>query len=276
VVAGHVVDTSGAAVGGAIVSLRTAAVGQRFTLTDENGAFSFARVQAGTYVLDSSRAGYLTATSAPDRAVGLSASVRGSFRTGLTLTMVRLGRIGGAVIDEAGEPLPGVEVTATLREAATVVSTALGTAVTAGRGNTVRTDERGRYKIRDLMPGTYALQTSPLTLRVADPDAVTPAPPYRMLFYPATTVASAGGVIDVTSGGRVTADFAPSSASGVSVIGVLSPPAPQISLALVPLLDPAIAPDDPRVLQPMAPRPVPPRPPSAFPSSLPAGTSSTP
>lgn len=62
-VAGQVFDSSGAAISGALVTLRRPSVGfERSTSTDEGGAFQFANLTAGEYSLSASADGFSTAT----------------------------------------------------------------------------------------------------------------------------------------------------------------------------------------------------------------------
>ncbi len=159
-VAGRVVDHSGAGVANAVVWLRTppppnappprGPQGDRVA-TNADGRFAFSGLAAGAYQIDASKPGWLTGAYGRRRPGGNSSSLEvaeGERRNDLTITVWRNAVIGGRVVDDRGDPLIGAEIRA-IRQT-----------YIAGRpqGDTpirVRTDDRGVYRFADLLPGDY-------------------------------------------------------------------------------------------------------------------------
>ena len=159
-VAGRVVDHSGAGVANAVVWLRTppppnappprGPQGDRVA-TNADGRFAFSGLAAGAYQIDAIKPGWLTGAYARRRPGGNSSSLEiaeGERRNDLTITVWRTAVIGGRVVDDRGDPLIGAEIRA-IRQT-----------YIAGRAQgdipiRVRTDDRGVYRFADLLPGDY-------------------------------------------------------------------------------------------------------------------------
>lgn len=167
---GVVVDAdTGQPVPGALVTLVRAPrepVGrQNRQLADAQGRFVFVDLPAGDgYGLVGSKAGYLT-TIADARPISLA---DGEWIDNARLHLRRAGAITGVVTDERGEPVAGVEV-----RALAVLSIA-GTDQIAV-GPTTTTDDRGRYRIGNLLPGRYSVVVPSLQASVSQWS--TPEPP---------------------------------------------------------------------------------------------------
>jgi hypothetical protein len=166
-IVGQVVDAvTGAPVGEAIVRLTlpkhvddpTTPKGR--VMTDAEGRFFFTDLHPGEYWLNASKDGYSPGIYGQRRAWGQSqllSLAEGERLTDVTLGMWKHGVIAGTVVDEAGEPVVGVAVRALIKE------------VFAGRaryGNmqfspelvpTATTDDRGMFRLSQLMPGTYVV-----------------------------------------------------------------------------------------------------------------------
>ena len=188
VVAGRVMDiVSGNPVGGASVTLAmvaaTAPAGppappspsaptRRVVATaNDDGRFVFRDVPAGTYTLTSTSPGLSPGAlgqrrpAGPSRPIAIADGVRES---SLTVPMWRLGTISGTVRDDRGEPAVGIGVRVLRR----MLNNSNGRFEMMYVGGEA-TDDRGRYRVTSLMPGTYAVSVSSATSTnaVAEVDA---------------------------------------------------------------------------------------------------------
>ena len=159
-IAGVVIDArSGAAVSRADVTL--SAAGQSLpgaqlaaATTDEDGSFSLGGLKAGKYRLVASRRGYVTAAYQEHWGF-FTAIVTGP---GLDTTRLRFqlspaAIVAGSVSDDAGDPVPGAQVTL------------FGQNHADGLGQIVRTrsevtDDLGTFEFARLEPGNYFLAAS--------------------------------------------------------------------------------------------------------------------
>jgi len=125
------------------------------TVTDTAGRYMFRSLQPGTYILEFSRAGYVTMQWGQQQAgqPGRSVSVRAREQRGnVDVRLARGGAIAGTLLDEFLEPAENVTVRALeLRGDDRAVAVGVGTAVT---------DERGRYRLFGLLPGRYMVATA--------------------------------------------------------------------------------------------------------------------
>jgi protocatechuate 3,4-dioxygenase beta subunit len=115
----------------------------------------------------------MTNTSGRDRIVPVR---RGQTVEQVDLTLGRGASIAGTIVDEFGEPMQDVAVNALeLRP----VGGRLRALRASSQGNSGRTDDRGRYRLFGLQPGTYVVQA------VAG-DVLSATSGYVPLFYPGT------------------------------------------------------------------------------------------
>jgi Carboxypeptidase regulatory-like domain len=150
----------------------------------------------------------------------------------ITLRVTRGGVISGSIVDEAGEPLVGVQVRAYRRVFTNGRQTFV---VWTGLGDSPYTDDRGMYRIAFLPPGDYLVGIAGRYLEydVPEPDAAadeipaagflpatgrmlfpqagspepigeagTPALAYPVTFFPGTTVSAAAAMIRLGAGER--------------------------------------------------------------------------
>jgi hypothetical protein len=166
-IVGQVVDAAtGDPVGEAIVVLTMPKYFENPTtprgrvMADGEGRFFFTDLPAGEYFLQATKDGYAPGMYGQRRAWGenvLLSVAEGERLTDVTLRVWKYGVIAGTVVDEAGEPVVGVAVRALIKE------------VVAGRpryGNMqvipelvpiAATDDRGMFRLSQLMPGTYVV-----------------------------------------------------------------------------------------------------------------------
>lgn len=150
VVIGQVVDgTSGQPIPGAIVTLDRSHV-----MTTSDGRFVFRNLDPGEYALSATKPGYLRGEFGASRPAASSRRLviaAGQRRRDVVIRLWRHAAIVGTVIDEAGEPLIGVSVTALRRR------TIGGRVKFLTEGFSMPTDDRGMYRIWRLPPGTYVV-----------------------------------------------------------------------------------------------------------------------
>jgi hypothetical protein len=164
VITGQVVDaSSGKPVAAAIVQINGAVFGGRSGLgpgapprimTGGDGRFVFRNLPSGSFTFVATKGGYLDGRSVlggPSQSVVLTAALR---TAETSVRIWKAGAITGVVVDEAGEPVVGLGVTAVRR-------------FTAGRrrfaftGWSATTDDRGVYRLSGLPPGEYLVSASP-------------------------------------------------------------------------------------------------------------------
>ena len=173
-VTGRVIDgTTGEAVLGAVVALRlrtdpslVKSVSElpqaARALVDELGRFAFEGVGPGTYDFEATKPGYADGVfgrlgpNDPGRTLEIQAANR---LVAAEIRLWRLGALSGTVLDDANEPVANVVVHSLRRD------WIAGEPVFVPAGN-ARTDDRGRYVINSLLPGSYVV-AAPFTLRSA-------------------------------------------------------------------------------------------------------------
>jgi len=119
------------------------------TLTDSTGAFQFARVAPGDYIVAASKTGF---TEADGHEAGDEVSLSAS-REKFTLLLTPLSSIRGRITDSEGEPIEGVTMVV------------LRSVIQAGRRqnqivNSVQTNDRGEYRVPLLPAGRYLVKAN--------------------------------------------------------------------------------------------------------------------
>lgn len=194
-IAGQVVDAdTGEAVAGAIVRLtmRTLAVAQTgngrggrgaaplsaaeqaansgtdLVMADAGGRFVFHDLPKGPALLVAMAAGYVDRPGATPRPLQLNDA---QHVTDHKLMLVRTASISGVIVDEAGEPMVGLQVRALRRD----MPAGVARYTLTGNG---RTDDRGLYRIDGLVPGQFFVvapqtqTTVPVTTAEKNADAM--------------------------------------------------------------------------------------------------------
>jgi len=165
VIVGQVIDPgTGRGVPGAIVTISAGVAGPSQlpppsstplpqSMTTADGRFLFRDLRAGRYTINSTKSGYLTGSYGARRPGGGSAPIEledGEHVTDIVVPVWKWGAITGTVVDEAAEPVVGLEVRALRRS------------IVSGRrqfvmGASATTDDRGTYRIAGLSPGDYVV-----------------------------------------------------------------------------------------------------------------------
>lgn len=162
-------------------------------LTDESGAFAFERVEAGSYVLQVSKPGYLETawgqarpgTATPGKPIRLRD------REQLDRIVVPLshgGSISGGVRDDRGEPAYRTRVRA-LRWVTRNGVRALDEVTST------ETDERGLYRLSLLPPRQYVISAAPADDAIPESGSRRPAFGFAPIFHPSVTTAGSAAPI---------------------------------------------------------------------------------
>lgn len=184
----------------------------RITWTDGAGEYTFYRVTAGTHTLTASLPGYTSAGGVvprPDSGFTMVVVANGD-RVTSHLSLTPLGAIEGRVVDEFGDPAPGVYIH-------------VGTQITQG-GNSfvwtgpsmaaVATDDRGRFRIAGLFPADYYAFALPVPFAPSSPGT------FPITFYPGTTSFSGAAPINVAAGASTYGvDLSISATRAAAIIG---------------------------------------------------------
>lgn len=197
---GRVVGMDGLPIAGAMVSaLRNGAVPRRAE-TDARGLYVIDRLTPGEYTVEARKQGFLDRQYGQDRTstLGRRVSLQKDQTAGsIDVTLARGGAIAGTIVDEFGEPVQGVSVTALQ-----LVSLLGRTRALRVPGSGGRTDDRGQYRLFNLQPGAYVVSA-----QVGE--ALASAAGYPPMFYPGAVsidqalltkvdLGSTAGAIDLT------------------------------------------------------------------------------
>ena len=181
-------------------------------ISDERGRFVFSDLPAGNlFFINASKPGYVDGhygVGAGGQLGGLITVTDGQWFSDARIVMSRLAAINGMITDERGEPAVGVFVRVLSR-----IQVAGNPRLASGQ--TARTDDRGVYRLPDLIPGRYVVQV----------------PNVNQTFAPSLSAAEVAGLApDAASKGR-TIPEPPASMEvpgGARLVlgGYLTPPAP--------------------------------------------------
>jgi hypothetical protein len=158
---------------------------------DLQGRYEFTELPAGRYTLIASKTSYVTLQYGQRRAFESGKPIE--LADAATLEKVdfvlpRGGVISGAVVDDLGEPVAGVRVTA-MRSRYDG-----GKRKLAPTGRAAETNDLGQYRIYGLQPGTYFVATLPISGPLAmilaggalDPSALEAGVQFPSAYYPGT------------------------------------------------------------------------------------------
>src|SRR6185295_3874764 len=125
--------------------------GGRGVLTDDSGVFDLTELPAGRYTLTVSKSGFVSLSYGQRRPLQAGTPLQladGQQLKGIQFQLPRGSVIGGRVLDEDGEAMPGVNV----RVMRYQYLQGERWLTPAGAG---QTDDKGQYRVWGLMPGDY-------------------------------------------------------------------------------------------------------------------------
>jgi protocatechuate 3,4-dioxygenase beta subunit len=173
-------------------------------LTDASGHFQFKAIAPGRYNLTVNRAGFVPqryGQKKPDDPGALLSLGTGQEIKDLLFRLIPSAVIAGKIVDEDGEPLPEIMVSA-LRQGYLEGKPGLSTETT------VQTDDRGEYRLFGLSPGRYFVSAVfPQWGRFSSGDEPEEAQPnqlgYAKMYYPGTPDASKAAAISIKEGEEI-------------------------------------------------------------------------
>jgi hypothetical protein len=182
---GRVVSATKRPISGARVRvMRPGYGGDTAVFSDEQGRFGITGLPSGSYAVEASKIGYVTVQYGQTRAAepGLQLTLReNAVLDNIVVTLPRGSAVTGMIADEHGEPLEGVGVRALQVRYANGRTSALA----APGVREVFTDNRGRYRLFGLLPGSYLVAAS-----VEDTITSADASGYAPIFHPGSTQVS--------------------------------------------------------------------------------------
>ena len=160
VIAGVVVTDEGAAqpVRKAIVTISGPALpNSRTTITDAAGKFAIDELPEGRFTITAKKAAYIPGAYGATRPgrPGTPLALAAGQRADVTLEIARAAVLAGAIRDQQGEPVPGVQVGALKIPGSGAVANIFSTA------DMTTTDDRGVYRLFGLLPGEYVVAAVP-------------------------------------------------------------------------------------------------------------------
>jgi hypothetical protein len=177
--------------------------------TDARGRYQIDRLGPGEYIVEARKYGFNKSQYGQERSAtsGRPVTVKDGQSVGsIDVTLKRGGAISGTIVDEFGEPMQGVAVSA------------LELQVTGNRRRAVRvggtsTDDRGHYRLFGLKPGTFVVEA---VVR----DALSGTGGYLPWYYPGTSGIDQATATTVNFGAAVTGvDLALVSTRAYRVVG---------------------------------------------------------
>ena len=173
-------------------------------LTDPAGHFKLKGIEPGHYHLNVNRAGFVAqeyGQKKPQDPGALLTLRSGQEMKDLLFRLIPSAVIAGKILDEDGEPLPEISVSA-LRQTYLEGKPSLVTEATA------QTDDRGEYRLFGLSPGRYFVSAVVSTWgRFSRGDEVEDAQPsqqgYVKMYYPGTPDAAKATAISIKEGEEI-------------------------------------------------------------------------
>jgi carboxypeptidase family protein len=209
-IAGRVVDGSGAPIPGVLVEASLDLGRSRLAKVSsgDNGEFGFTDLPAGEYTLWMTKPGYLGGRYGQQLAgEGLRPQILtlkvGDRIAGLELRLWKSAVVAGSVADRRDRPVVGATVLALLE-------TFASGHLRLSRAGSAKTDDRGAYRLSNLVPGTYRV-------------AVLTWASERTTFFPMVDSVQAASTLTVRAGDEVAANIqqVPSPIDGVPFRGSL-------------------------------------------------------
>jgi len=236
-ISGRVTRTdTGQPIANATVQLTSAPGATRSTInmarTNADGGFEFARLAGSQYFLSATADGYVSADASLQRPAGRGTPIvikDGERNDRADVGLTPTSAIEVHVLDEFGDPAPGIVLQVTGQVSAAGIPRFLPSAA-AAQTTTGPTDDRGWFRAYSLFPGDYYVLALPEPFERSRSGFTT-------TFFPGTTSADAAGAVHIIAGmDALDVRFALAAAGTTTVSGLVSdasgqhPPQAQVLL----------------------------------------------
>jgi hypothetical protein len=190
-ISGRITSAAGRSVANATIRAMRNGAPIRFGISDKDGRYTVSGLSPGDYRVEALRNGYVPLQWGQD-AIGQQGRVV-AVRADQTveridITLQRGAAIAGTVVDEHGEPLQGVMV-----DILQVASLAGQLRAMRSRGRA--TDDLGRFRVFNLLPGTYLVRA-----QTGAVIANSTTDGYAPVFYPGTALVDQAARVQVSLG----------------------------------------------------------------------------
>lgn len=214
---GRVLTTTDRPIAQAVVNI-TGPMPPRYFVTDRQGRFTFQGLLPGDYEVRATKSDFLPGEAGQQTAFESSSRIAvttGARVDNVTLRLSRGLAVSGTIVDRAGEPLQGVSVQALQ------LSTSGGRrrAALAGAlvGGIRETDDRGRYRVLGLQPGTYVIAALAEVASLGGGATVSQTVPF---YFPGSASIADGLTVTVTAADVEGIDFTIGDVPTARVTGV--------------------------------------------------------
>ncbi len=218
---GRVLATDGGPIRRAQVRISGSEVAPKAALTDVDGRFEFRELPAGRFTLQATKSGFVSVQYGQTRPFEQGKPIELADKQSLDnadISMPRGGVISGRIVDEFGDPVPDVSVTA-MRQ------TWMGgrRRLVPSPGRIAQTNDVGQFRIYGLPPGDYFVSSSlrggameaiefevmaGAAFTSQSPSASAPRSGYASTYYPGTPSAAEAQKVALAAGQEVSgADF---------------------------------------------------------------------
>lgn len=195
------------------------AIGPVLVFTGADGRFRAENIPEGRTMIAAQKPGYF---DCPNRGCEQGSRARTminveSETSDVVLKLTPESAVEGRIVDEDGEPVSNIQVTALGAELMNGLKH-------YGLSGSASTDENGNYQVEGLMPGSYMIKT---TARSAffqfAPAADAQQEMYPQRYYPNTPDEGAAQTLEVRPGQTATADFTIPRVAAVRIRGTITP-----------------------------------------------------